>query len=235
MSAATSSAGLFDAPARPAAATLPVSEPADDYRSLSGAAIAGGVLAVLSPLAFVDWWLLALPVVGMALAGIALRDIARRPDVLAGRRLAMVSVAAAAAMFIGGLTWQVRTYAAELPPGFTRISYALLQPEPGGPMDMIPESAVALDGRDVLLKGYIYPTQRPDGISEFILCRDKGDCCFGGKPKISDRVRVQLADGDAISFSQRLTKVAGRFAVRPVAAPDMGGGVLYHIENARVR
>lgn len=234
MSSATTPSGLFDAPPRPVDATLS-SAPADDYRSLSGAAIAASVVALLSPLAFLDWWLLALPVVGVVLAGIALGDIARRPDVLAGRRMALATVAFGAAMFVGGLVWQVRGYAAELPPGFTRINYALLQPEPGGPPDTIPESAVAFDGRDVLLKGYIYPTERPDGIIEFILCRDQGDCCFGGKPKISDRVRVRLADGDSISFSQRLTKVAGRFAVRPVAAPDMSGGVLYHIENARVR
>lgn len=235
MSTATTPAGLFDAAPRPAAATPPPSAPADDYRSLSGAAIAAAVVAILSPLGFLDWWLLAVPVVGIVLAGIALRDIARRPDVLAGRRMAVLSVSVGAVMFGAGLAWQVRSYAAELPPGFMRINYALLQPEPGALPDMLPESAVALDGRDVLLKGYIYPTQRPDGISEFVLCRDQGDCCFGGKPKISDRVLVKLADGHAISFSQRLTKVAGRFAVRPVAAPDMSGGVLYHIENARVR
>lgn len=235
MPTAGTSSSLFDTPVRPVAVPLPPSGPADDYKSLSGAAIAASVIALLSPLAFLDWWLLGLPVVGVVLAGIALRDIARRPDVLAGRNMARATVAVGAAMFVGGLVWQVRGYAAELPPGFTRINYALLQPEPGLPPNAIPQSAVVLDGRDVLLKGYIYPTQRPDGISEFILCRDQGDCCFGGKPKLSDRVRVQLADGDSISFSPRLTKVAGRFAVRPVAAPDMSDGVLYHIENARVR
>lgn len=235
MPTAANSVGLFDAPPRPASASLPVAETADGYRSLSGAAIAAAALAVLSPLAFVDWWLLAVPVVGIVLAGIALRDISRRPDVLAGRGLAKATVAFAAAMFLAGLAWQVRTYAAELPPGFTRISYALLQPESGVPSDVIPESATALDGRDVLLKGYIYPTQRPDGITEFLLCRDQGECCFGGQPKLSERVRVQLADEAGIVFSPRLTKVAGRFAVRPVATEHVSGGVLYHIENACVR
>lgn len=230
----TSGSGLFDA-SRPVAAPLATAASGDDYRSLSGAAIAAAVLAVLSPMAFFDWWLLAVPVVGCVLAGIALRDIARRPDVLTGRRLALATAAGAALMFVGGLFWQVRVYAAELPPGFARMNYSLLQPQPGDPADMIPPTAVELDGRDVLLKGYMYPTSRPDGITEFILCRDQGDCCFGGKPKISDRVRVQLASGVSVSFSPRLTKVAGRFAVRPVAAPDMSGGVLYHIEDARVR
>lgn len=232
MSTATSSTGLFDTPA-PSATRAP--EPTDEYRSLSGAAIAATVVAVLAPLAFIDWWLLAVPVAGIVLAGLALHDVARRPDVVTGRRLALAAAAFAATMFAGGLTSQVRSYIAELPAGFTRINYALLQPPPGGPADVIPESATALDDRDVLLKGYIYPPDRPDGIAEFILCRDQGDCCFGGKPKLTDRVHVKLAPGHTIRFSQRLTKVAGRFAVRPVATTDLSGGVLYHIEDARVR
>ncbi|MFN7814408.1 MAG: hypothetical protein ACK5SI_17335, partial [Planctomycetia bacterium] len=171
------------------------------------------------------------------LGGVALRDIARRPDVLAGRGLAVAAVGLGAAMFLGGLVWQMRSYAAELPPGFMRMNYAMLQPLPGDPADLIPESAVALDGRDVLLKGYIYPPDppKPNGTSEFLLCRDQGECCFGGQPKISDRVLVKLADGVTIHFSPRLTKVAGRFAVRPVATTDVSGGVLYHIEGARLR
>ena len=236
MSTATSS-GLFDAPLRTADRENGAGEAADGYRSLSGTAIAAAVFALLAPLAFLDWWLLALPVVSVVLGAVALRDIARRPDVLEGRRLALGSLVIGGVMFIAGLASQVRSYATELPPGFMRMNYAMLQPLPGDPQDMIPESAVALDGRDVLLKGYIYPPDppQPDGTSEFLLCRDQGECCFGGQPKISDRVRVKLADGATIHFTSRLTKVAGRFAVRPVATSHVSGGVLYHIEDARVR
>jgi hypothetical protein len=65
--------------------------------------------------------------------------------------------------------------------------------------------------------------------------RDQGDCCFGGNPKITDRVLVQLADAAGIPFTPRLTKIAGTFHVRPAGTPELGGGVLYHLENARVR
>lgn len=234
MSAATGSPGLFDAPLG-ASGGRRDSDAADGYRSLSGAAIAAGVISLLAPLAFLDWWLLVLPVVGMVLGGVALRDIARRPDVLAGRGLAVAAVGIGAAMFLGGLVWQMRSYAAELPPGFMRMNYAMLQPLPGDPADLIPESAVALDGRDVLLKGYMYPGKQQRGIVQFLLVRDQGDCCFGGNPKITDRVLVQLSDTAGIDFTPYLVKVAGRFRVQPAGTADIAGGVLYHLDAASVR
>ena len=68
--------------------------------------------------------------------------------------------------------------------------------------------------------------------------RDQGDCCFGGNPKITDRVLVQLKDPKhptGIDFSPRLTKIAGRFVIRPMGAPGLDGGVLYHLEDAVAR
>jgi hypothetical protein len=51
-------------------------------------------------------------------------------------------------------------------------------------------------------------------------------------------VLVQLKDPGhpkGIDFSSRLTKIAGRFVIRPMAAPGMDGGVLYHLEDAFAR
>ena len=70
---------------------------------------------------------------------------------------------------------------------------------------------------------------------QFLLVRDQGDCCFGGNPKITDRVLVQLAEPTGIDFTPRLTKVAGRFRVQPTGTADLTGGVLYHLDNACVR
>jgi hypothetical protein len=92
-----------------------------------------------------------------------------------------------------------------------------------------------MNGRDVLLKGYIYPGSRQRGITEFVLCRDQGDCCFGGQPKITDRVVVRLADPKGIDFTQRLVKIAGRFRIEPAGTTELGGGVLYHLDQAVTR
>ena len=226
--------GLFDSPPSVAVRDTGAGG-AEDYRALSGVAIAAAALAVVAPLAFVDWWLAVVPILGMVLGSVALRDIARRPDALTGRPLAIGAILVSAAALAGGISRLAMVYAAELPAGFARLSYAELQPLPGDPPDAVPDTALAVNGRDVLLKGYMYPGKQTQGIRQFLLVRDQGDCCFGGNPKITDRVLVQLAEPAGIDFTPRLVKLAGKFHVRPAGAPEIGGGVLYHLEDARPR
>ena len=205
------------------------------YRSFGGVTIAAAVLALLSPLGFIDWWLLVVPVLAAVLGLVGWRDILARPDVLTGKLLAIGSMVVGGLLFAGGFWYQATVYARELPPGFERLNYAALQPGEGEPANLIPESAVKMHDRDVLLKGYMYPGKQQRGIRQFLLVRDQGDCCFGGNPKITDRVLVQMADKQTIEYTPRLRKIAGRFSIRPTGAVDVDGGVFYHLEDARVR
>ena len=225
--------GLFESPG--ALAHAEKGEGDDHYRAIGGSAIAAAVLGLLSPLAFLDWWLAVVPVLGIVLGIVAWRDIAARPTELIGRPLAVGAIVISACALMGGLAYNAVVYAAELPPGFERLNYAALQPLEGDPPTAIPDTARAVDGRNVLLKGYMYPGKQQRGIVQFLLVRDQGDCCFGGNPKITDRVLVQLRDPQGIDFSPRLRKIAGRFAVRPTGTAALDGGVLYHIEDAVVR
>ena len=145
------------------------------------------------------------------------------------------AIAASAVLLVGGLSYRAYVYATELPPGFARLAYADLQPAPGDPPTAVPETALQMDGHDVLLKGYMYPGKQQRGITQFLLVRDQGDCCFGGNPKITDRVLVTLVEPQSIDFTARLRKIAGRFAVRPTGTVVLEGGVIYHLENATVR
>lgn len=207
----------------------------EQYRALGGVTIAAAVLAILSPLGFVDWWLLVVPLLAAVLGIVGWRDILARPDVLTGRPLAIGAVVAGLLLFAGGLWYQATVYARELPPGFERLSYALLQPGEDDMPGEIPATALRANGKDVLLKGYMYPGKQQNGIRQFLLVRDQGDCCFGGNPKITDRVLVQIADKRGIEYTARMRKIAGRFAIRPAGTADVEGGVLYHLENAVVR
>lgn len=225
--------GLFDSP-RSAPEAPPV-EAGERYRAIGGTAIAAAVFAVLSPLAFLDWWLAIVPVLGFVLGIVARRDILARPTELIGMPLAIGAAVFSACMLGGGLAYQAAVYAAELPSGFERLTYAALQPLEGDPATAIPDTARAFDGRNVLLKGYMYPGKQQQKIVQFLLVRDQGDCCFGGNPKITDRVLVQLRDTRGIDFSPRLRKIAGRFAIRPTGTAALDGGVLYHLEDAVVR
>ena len=231
-------AGLFDTAGQEPLDSTNGQDAEGSYRAVAGTAIAAAVTAALSPLAFFDWSLAVVPVVGIVLGAMAYRTIAQRPDVFIGRPLAIGAIVLSAVSLVAGLITLSRAYAAELPDGYERLNYGLLQPLPGDPSDAVPDTARTMDGRNVLLKGYIYPGKQQTGITQFLLVRDQGDCCFGGNPKITDRVLVQLKDPShpkGIDFSSRLTKIAGRFVIRPMGAPGMDGGVLYHLEDAFAR
>lgn len=210
----------------------------EGYREVAGTAIAAAIMAMLSPLAFFDWWFVVVPTIGILFGVLSLRTIRQRPDEFTGTWLACVATIISAVCLGGGLAFLSITYARELPEGFKRLDYGMLQLRPDDPPHAIPESALLMDGRDVLLKGYMYPGKQQRGITQFLLVRDQGDCCFGGSPKITDRVLVQLRDParpEGIDFTQRLKKIAGRFAVRPAGNEAVEGGVLYHLENAFTR
>lgn len=229
------STGLFDSPPAPPTSARPADPESEVYRAISGTAIAAAAVAVLSPLVLLGWSFAAVPALGVVLAGAALVDVTRRPEAVTGRGLAWAALVGAAVSLVGGLAYLASVYAAELPDGFTRLNYAMLQPLPGDPPTAVPDSARAMHGRDVLLKGYMYPGSRQRGITEFLLCRDQGDCCFGGTPKITDRVLVRLSDPKGIDFTQRLVKIAGQFRIEPAGTADLGGGVLYHLDQAFTR
>lgn len=233
------STGLFESSPLPVAHAVAKEksgeEQTDRYRAMGGVSIASLVMALVSPLVFLDWWLVVVPVLGMVLGFVAWRDIASRPDELTGKPLVAAAMGFSAITFVAGLVYLSSVYAAELPEGFQRLHYTMLQPLEGDPPTAVPDAALAMNGRQVLLKGYIYPGSKQHGISQFLLVRDQGDCCFGGNPKITDRVLVQLQDPKGISFTPRLTKIAGRFVVRPTGAPALDGGVLYHLEDAVAR
>ncbi|RLS55229.1 MAG: hypothetical protein DWH94_09785 [Planctomycetota bacterium] len=217
--------------------TLPDSafDETPEYLAYSRLAIASVVLAILSPLCFAGWWFAIVPILGFVFGLLAWLHILDRPQQLAGIPLAIGGASLSAVFLVGGLSYQTMIYVAELPEGFERLSYSDLQPLEGDPDYAIPDAALAFHGKEVLLKGYMYPGDQTRGIVQFLLVRDQGDCCFGGNPKITDRVLVQLQDPNGISFSAGMTKVAGRFSVRDTGLSAMEGGVYYHIENAVVR
>ncbi|MCX7404165.1 MAG: hypothetical protein NT089_00330 [Planctomycetia bacterium] len=227
--------GLFESSQPTAVGVESAHSDRDRYRALGGTTIVSVVLALTSPLIFFDWWLAIVPVLGVVLAVVAWQDIVRRPTELTGKPLTLGALLVSAFSLVGGLIFLSIVYAAELPEGFQRLDYTMLQPLDGDPPATIPDTAHAMNGRHVLLKGYMYPGSQQNGILQFLLVRDQGDCCFGGNPKITDRVLVQLQDTKSIAFSPRLTKIAGRFEVRPTGSAALDGGVLYHLEDAVAR
>ena len=112
-----------------------------------------------------------------------------------------------------------------------RISYERLQPDPGASDQLYPPSAEALDGQKVFIKGFMYPGAQTADIKQFVLCRDNGSCCFGGNPRLTDRISVTLKGPLVLDYSVRMFSVAGTFRVEPGQARDgMPGSVVYLLE-----
>ncbi|RIK78767.1 MAG: hypothetical protein DCC68_14500 [Planctomycetota bacterium] len=206
-----------------------------EYRAISSSAVSCLALGVLSVLALLSWWMLLLPATAIVLGLFGLRQIRRRGDELTGAPLAKIGLALALAFGVCGAGRLSYIYATEVPEGYTRINYAPLQPEAANSVE-IPESAKALDGQKVFIKGFILQGTQLNGIRTFLLVPDEGSCCFGGDPKLTDRIQVSLADPAGIDYVQGLQKVAGVFRIRPMPqAVDAKGGVLYHVDEAFLR
>ncbi len=207
--------------------------PADTYRALSTAAVASLVLGMLSILALLDWWLALIPIAGVILGIAALRKIRKQPEEYTGRGAAIAGIALGVLFCVGGFGRLSYIHATEVPTGYERVDYSLLQPQPEDAPNSIPPEAKALDGKKIFIKGYVYPGMRKDGITQFLLVRDQGTCCFGGNPKITDRIQVALSDPKGFSFSGSLFKVAGTFRItEPNQAIDAKGIVFYHLDEA---
>lgn len=207
--------------------------PADAYRTLSTAAVASFVLGVLSILALLDWWLALIPIAGVTLGIMALRNIRKQPQEYTGRGVAIAGITLGILFCLGGFGRLTYNYATEVPDGYERVDYSLLQPQPDDPPVSIPPEAKALDGKKIFIKGYVYPGMKKEGIMQFLLVRDNGTCCFGGNPKITDRIQVSLSEGKGITYSQGLFKIAGTFHITPPRdAVDAKGIVFYHLDEA---
>ncbi len=205
------------------------------YKALSTAAVGSFVLGLASVLALFDWSLLAVPVVGILLSLYSARQVRLRQAELTGGTLARAGLALSLGFLIVGASYLSYEYATEVPEGALRISYDDLAPDPEKPSELLPESAKELDGKRVFIKGYVYPSKDMFGIREFVLCRDKGDCCFGGNPKLTDRIQVTLEGPLRLEYAPKLFRVAGVFRVEPGEAKAVSGGVLYRMKADHLR
>ena len=200
------------------------------YRALSSLAVASLLLGFASVFSFTAWWYLAVPAIGFVLGWLGYRRVARAKHELSGKGVAAAGMVLSALFAFLGAGYLGYVYATEVPEGFERIGYELLQPDPDVASELIPASAKSLEGKHIFIKGYVYPGQQTSGITQFLLVRDQGSCCFGGNPKVTDRIQVKLKDPLTLTFETRLFKLAGVFHVEEAKAADATGAVYYHLE-----
>ena len=184
------------------------------YKAVSVLAVASLGLGLLSVLAFFNWIFGAIPLVGILMGVVAIRQIKIRRHELTGLPIASIGVILSMTLLAAGWGWLTYDYYTEVREGYLRITYDDLRPPEDNPGEFPPARAKALDGQKVFIKGYMFPSDRTVGLKEFTLCRDNKDCCFGGQPKAYDMIRVKMKDGDRARFSKWQRKVDGVFRIK---------------------
>lgn len=200
------------------------------YKAISRGAIVSIVFFVLAlpgllP-TFAPLLILALP--GLMFAAFGLRAIQRYPEEFSGKNLALTGLIGCAALFVGGFAQHTYIYLTEVPEGYERVQFFKLQAPDKSP-DVPTETALAIDGDAVFLKGYIHPSSGSGMLRQFILVPDLGTCCFGGQPKSSDMIEVTLPAGNSVRAGMTKRKLAGTFKVNhlPQKKTDFDNALFY--------
>lgn len=202
----------------------------DNYRALSGLAVVSVVLALMALSGFLIAVLSSLGVLAAILGFVALRSIKRYPDELSGQGVAKAGIFLGLLAFTSAAGMHSYVYLTEVPDGYQRLHYFVLQPQAGQP-DQPPKDALALDGQRVFLKGYIHPDAGLGKLKKFVLVPDMGTCCFGGQPDFTDMVEVELVGNQSLRYSRRQQRLGGVLHVTPKLQPiEKLQGVYYRLE-----
>lgn len=141
---------------------------------------------------------------------------------MGGKVVAWLGVGLSTGFVLLGTGVHTYAYVTELPEGYTRVDFNWLAQQPLGfqKSEMFMSQEVAdLDGKPIFIKGYMYPTRQKTEISEFVLVKDTGQCCFGGQPKLTDMIVVKLKEGLTAELrEQALVGVAGIFHASSVVS-----------------
>ena len=167
---------------------------------------------LLSPLGLV------FAVFGVVLGFVATLQIKNAEGGLSGGKLASLGLVTSALLLVGGTALHIYTYKTEVPEGYQRVSFSADISKKGfvvedGEGKAHPDIA-ALADKPLFVKGFMYPEQAPDGLTSFILCRDNGQCCFGGQPKLTDMIKVKMPNGMTARYDPNMVSVAGVFRLR---------------------
>jgi len=197
------------------------------YRSLNSLAVLSVVFGVLSILTVFTWFLGLIPLAGLVLGFLALRQIDGAPEEMTGRGLARTGMGLCLGLWVLG-SYLFVSWRNEVPFGYAPITFASLQPDKSVPGQMLPKEAIELDGRRIYLKGYMYPGRQSIAIKSFLIVPTRAHCkfCSANIPP-TEMVRVELVGDLTADFKSSLVGIGGKLIVDPAAGP---GGLPYRVE-----
>jgi hypothetical protein len=185
------------------------------YRPMSMLAVLAFALSLLSLATLTLWFLLPLGIVSAVLAVMAVLRIRSARGEYSGMKLACSALFLSVLAVAGGFGYQVYAYQTEALEGYQRISFTrdisdkglvTYNNQPGPHPDL-----VAMEGKQVFLKGFMYPTGQIYDLKSFLLVKDSGQCCFGGEPQLVDMLGVYMKGPHLADFYSGRVSVAGTF------------------------
>lgn len=124
----------------------------------------------------------------------------------------IVAVALAAAGWLGSTVRAADVAKSAAPDGYVRAGFDVLAaytftpaeldasapagtPPPSG-IKQVPPQVMALDGKKVVVSGYMLPTKIDKGlVTEFLLVSSPMLCCYGATPQVNEFVVVKMGQG----------------------------------------
>ncbi len=213
------------------------------YRTVNPFAVASMALGILSFLTVFSWFLFVIPLTAIALGWIALGQMTRRPGQYTGSRLAIAGIIAAVVLWTCGIAYVVFIAGAEVPVGYTRVTFTQMQPNPDNKGEVVPEEILefqfdetSMDKKRVFIKGYIYPGRQTMGLKQFILVPSQNHCKFcSSQLKSTEMIAVKLEGDLRINYRLQLVHVGGKLTVDKAEAAKPLGGAPYIIDADYVR
>lgn len=202
------------------------------YRPVPPLVVSAAVCVLLSVAAFVWDVLVLVPVLGAVLAAVGYWQVRRSADRFSGDKLALISGVLLVLLAGSASAFHAYNFLTEIPEGFRRVSFPADISAKGFVVKngaaTIPDEVAQLDSQPIFLKGYMYPTRQTEGLKSFVLCKDSGDCCFGGQPKPSDMIYIEMQE-QPVNYRAGLVAVGGVFRTSPTL-DETGLNPVYKLE-----
>ncbi|MDP1563078.1 MAG: DUF3299 domain-containing protein [Pirellulaceae bacterium] len=180
----------------------------DLYRLRSKAATLSLLFGAFAMAGYIFTVFMAIAPLAIVLGWFGLRVIRRYPDEYTGKGFAILGLCLGLVSLVGGSAFHTTIYLTEVRDGYQRVTfYEDLKNKVEQPTDR----AKALDGQKIFLKGYVRPGLRSNGLTEFLMVGDFGQCCFGGSPNLTEIVYIKMPPDQTTQYDYMLRRIHGTF------------------------
>lgn len=100
--------------------------------------------------------------------------------------------------------------------------------------DMLTEEIEAMNGQQIRIRGWMYPTFKRKGITKFVLVRDNQECCFGPGAALFDCIIVEMVGDESTIFRSVPISVEGTFSIKEFIGPDQAHLAVFRLDAERV-